>query len=60
PYPAKCEYEMMRVYLKSSDRWEQINDWLKDNYHCEDVAIVVADVCRAELLIEIEGIAKRY
>lgn len=60
PYPAKCEYEMMRVYLKSSDNWQQISGWLKDNYHCEDVAIVVADVCRAELLIEIEGIAKRY
>jgi hypothetical protein len=51
---------MMRVYLKSSDNWEQVNDWLKENYHCKDVAIVVADVCRAELLIEIEGIAKRY
>ena len=59
PYPAKCEYEMMRVYLKSSYNWQQISDWLKDNYHCEDVAIVEADVCRAELLIEIEGIAKR-
>lgn len=59
PYPAECEYEMMRVYLKSSDNWGQVSDWLKENCHCEDVAIVVADVCRQELLIEIEGIAKR-
>ena len=57
--PEECEYEMLRVYVKHEAGWQQVEAWLRENYPCPDVAFVVADICREELLIEIEGIAKK-
>ncbi|MBQ3536514.1 MAG: hypothetical protein IJA57_07145 [Alistipes sp.] len=59
PTPEECEYEMLRVYVKHEAGWQQVEAWLRENYPCSDVAFVVADICREELLIEIEGIAKK-
>ena len=59
PTPKECEYEMLRVYVKHEAGWQQVEAWLRENYPCSDVAFVVADICREELLIEIEGIAKK-
>lgn len=57
--PMECEYEILRVYVKYEAGWQQMDAWLRENYSSSAVAFVVADICRDELLVEIEGIAKR-
>lgn len=47
---------MLRVYLKNEDDYDKVHDAMA-GYCNIDVSYLLADVCRDELLIEIEGIA---
>ncbi|MCC8155203.1 MAG: endoribonuclease L-PSP [Tannerellaceae bacterium] len=48
---------MLRVYLKYKDDYEEAELLMKSYYPDIPVSYMCADVCRDELLIEIEGIA---
>ena len=56
--PKPRHYETLRVYVKREESWREIANWINENCPCPNVAFLKADVCRAELLVEVEGIAK--
>lgn len=58
PTVRKYDYEVLRIYVKSNQRWEPIKQWLQDSCKCRNIAPVEADICRDELLLEIEAVAK--
>ncbi len=58
PTIANYGYEVLRVYLKQTTDWQEVKHWLEKNYNCEQTIYLEADICREELLIEIESIAK--
>lgn len=58
PTIANYGYEVLRVYLKHTTDWQEVKHWLEKNYNCEQTIYLEADICREELLIEIESIAK--
>lgn len=58
PQPKAREYETLRVYVKREESWREIANWINENCPCRNVAFLKADICRAELLVEVEGIAK--
>lgn len=51
--------EMLRIYLKHRSNWQEVNNWIKNNCNNIETLCVEADICRQELLIEIEGIANK-
>lgn len=57
--PEKMAYASLRAYLKYREDLEQVVEWMDGNYPAVDVLYLWADICREELLIEIEGIAKQ-
>ncbi len=52
---AFMEYSSLRIYIKDRSSAEEIEMAIAQNYPCVKVLIVVADICRSDLLIEIEG-----
>ncbi|MGL4852794.1 MAG: Rid family hydrolase [Phocaeicola sp.] len=50
---------LLRVYLKEASFYAKAQEVLNRNYSHIPTLYTVADVCREELLIEIEGIAKK-
>ena len=54
----KMHYGAMRAYLKHADDVEPVRAWFVRNYPEVDMLYLLADICREELLIEIEGVAK--
>ena len=57
--PAKMGYASLRAYLKHQKDLTAVVEWMERNYPTVDVLYLWADICREELLIEIEGIAKQ-
>ena len=55
--PAKMEYATMRAYLKYCDNLDDVTTWIDEHYPNMQTLYLWADICREELLIEIEGIA---
>lgn len=55
--PTEMRYATMRAYLKHRDNLADAMAWIKENYPSTDMLYLWADICREELLIEIEGIA---
>lgn len=53
----KYKNSMLRIYLKRRSNWPIVKQWIADNCHNIEILCVEADICREELLIEIEGIA---
>ena len=51
------KYRAMRAYLKNRTDWNLAKEWLDKNYPTVDMLYLWADICREELLIEIEGFA---
>ncbi|MBR5861322.1 MAG: hypothetical protein IKY71_08260 [Bacteroidaceae bacterium] len=51
-------YELLRVYVKRENDIPAVCDYMQSNYPTAQKHYLVADVCRPELLIEIEGIAR--
>ena len=55
--PEKMTYASLRAYLKHRSDLSSVVEWMDSNYPAVDVLYLWADICREELLIEIEGIA---
>lgn len=56
--PQTMAYASLRAYLKHRADLSAVVEWMEQNYPQVDVLYLWADICREELLIEIEGIAK--
>lgn len=48
--------ELLRVYLKNEEDVISVKEWMDRTYPCIPASYLHAEVCRKELLIEIEGI----
>jgi enamine deaminase RidA (YjgF/YER057c/UK114 family) len=55
-----CEYKLLRIYVKYPSHMEVVRTFMKANYPNVIKFYVCADICREELLVEIEGIASFY
>lgn len=51
------EYKLLRIYVKNPLQMEEARTYMKANYPDIKKIYVCADICRDELLVEIEGIA---
>ncbi|MDE7356397.1 MAG: PTS cellobiose transporter subunit IIC [Rikenellaceae bacterium] len=49
-------YDMLRVYVKRADDMESVRDYMTARYPDTHMVFLHTDVCRDELLVEIEGI----
>ena len=54
---ADLQYKMLRIYLKHNFNLEVVKNWFETHYPTTPKVFLLADICREELLIEIEGIA---
>ena len=52
------QYDLLRVYVKHESDIPAVCDYMQRHYPAAQKHYLVADVCRPELLIEIEGVAK--
>lgn len=50
-------YEILRIYVKNPCQLEDARQYMKANYPDTTKIFICADICREELLVEIEGIA---
>ena len=58
PIPCRrTEYDSLRVYVKREEDIPSAQSYLEQHYSAPQMHFVVSDVCRPELLIEIEGTA---
>jgi len=55
---AKVEISSLRIYLKEESFFEPCKKIVDENYPGVPAVYLKADICREELLVEIEGIAK--
>lgn len=51
-------YKLLRVYLKDDSLIEEVSSYLSIKYPEPDKIYICADVCRDELLLEIEGVVE--
>lgn len=59
-YPSESTsrtYKMLRIYIKTPSMMNLVHEYMKEHYPGTTQIFICADVCREELLIEIEGIA---
>jgi enamine deaminase RidA (YjgF/YER057c/UK114 family) len=54
PYDLKCVY--LQVYIKHEEDYADVRKVVEEHYPQVAVVYSLADVCRSELLVEIEGI----
>lgn len=54
--PYDLSYLNLRVYIKNADDYEDVRSIVKEKYPDIPTIYTIADVCRHELLVEIEGI----
>jgi enamine deaminase RidA (YjgF/YER057c/UK114 family) len=57
---ANVEISSLRIYLKEESFFEPCKKIVDENYPGVSAVYLKADICREELLVEIEGIAKIY
>lgn len=57
-YPSNMEYTTLRVYIKHRNNLHDAEQWITENYPGASTLYLWADICREELLIEIEGVAQ--
>ncbi len=50
------EFQIYRIYVKNRSQMKEVNDYMTANYPGLNSFLVCADICREELLIEVEGI----
>ena len=55
---ASRTYKILRIYVKNPSQMEEVRTWMKANYPDIKKIYICADICREELLLEIEGIAE--
>jgi enamine deaminase RidA (YjgF/YER057c/UK114 family) len=51
------EYKLLRIYVKKPSQMEDVRTYMKAYYPDIKKIYICADICRDELLVEIEGIA---
>ena len=51
-------FKLLRIYVKNPTQMEEVRDYMKVNYPDICKLYICADICREELLVEIEGIAE--
>ena len=54
--PYNLKYAQLQVFIKSAQDYEEVRDVVEKAYPQMSVVYTIADVCRSELLVEIEGI----
>lgn len=52
----KKESIALKIYLKNNILADEVLSAVKKHFHSEDVFLVQADICRSELLVEIEAV----
>ena len=52
-----AQYDLLRVYVKRECDIPAVSTYMEEHYPAVPKHYLVADVCRPELLIEIEGVA---
>jgi enamine deaminase RidA (YjgF/YER057c/UK114 family) len=52
-----CEYQLLRVYVKKIGHLEKLRNYMNLHYPHVKKNFIGADICRDELLLEIEGVA---
>ena len=57
--PSPMKLDMLRVYLKYEYDTEGAMDYMESSYGETPVCYLLGDVCRDELLVEIEGVASK-
>lgn len=58
--PTPCngaKYDLLRIYVKHEDAIPAVKEYMNAHYPATPKHYLVSDICRPELLIEIEGIA---
>ncbi len=50
-------YDLLRIYVKHEEAIEEVKEYMNTHYPAVPKHYLVSDICRPELLIEIEGIA---
>jgi hypothetical protein len=51
-------YKLLRIYVKNPGQMEQVRTYMKANYPDILKIYICADICRDELLLEIEGVVQ--
>ena len=51
------EYKLLRIYVKNPSQMEDVRTYMKAYYPDIKKIYICADICRDELLVEIEGVA---
>ena len=51
------EFQMIRIYVKNKSQMKEVRNYMNVNYSGLKYLLLCADICREELLLEIEGIA---
>ena len=57
--PCEMEYATSRIYIKHRNNLQQVSEWMAEHYPTTPALYLWADICRDELLIEIEGVATK-
>ena len=50
-------YDLLRIYVKNEEHIEAVKEYMNTHYPAVPKHYLVSDICRPELLIEIEGVA---
>jgi hypothetical protein len=58
-HPHEMEYATSRIYIKHRNNLQQVSEWMAEHYPTTPALYLWADICRDELLIEIEGVATK-
>ena len=54
--PYELEYQQLQVFIKRAEDFDDVRAVVECNYASVPTVYTIADVCRSELLVEIEGI----
>lgn len=50
-------YDLLRIYVKNEEHIDAVKEYMTEHYPTVPKHYLVSDICRPELLIEIEGVA---
>jgi hypothetical protein len=53
--PGRFEYNYLRVYVKYKDDMEKVKSICREKFPTLPITYIIADICRDDLLLEIEG-----
>lgn len=52
-----AQYDLLRIYVKHEEAIPAVKEYMNEHYAAVPKHYLVSDICRPELLIEIEGVA---